>query len=376
MQFLRTATYLAVLILVLVVQVPGQTGATSLEQRIEQLFALPSPTGFEHPTVNGIREQFSDQAVFSIDNLGSLYLAAFSGSARFALVAGMDEIGYVVSGITEQGYLTLDRGVNPGHNLYDTFQFGHPVKVWTKKGPLNGVWTLPSSHTLSSERRLNIMQEFTLDHVFIDIGVSSRDEAEQRGVAFLDPVTPAADIHTLTGRKISGPALATKACSSLLLDLAEAAEKKSSLQDVEFVWMAQTKLVRRTEGHSVAVGALRARKDITAPHVILIDIYPCSEGEGEVVLPGKGPILSGPEAGSAWMEEIIKTAREMSIPLQTIVVSPRATLIPFLDEALNAAALLIPVKFSATPSEVVWLSDLEAVQRLVKAVVNRAGETR
>ncbi len=367
---------LAVLFIILVVPIPGQTDSTSLEQRIEQLFALPSPTGFEHPMVQGIREQFSDQAIFSFDNLGSLYLAAFSGSARMALVVGMDEIGYVVSGITEQGYLRLDRGVNPGHNLYDTYQFGHPVKVWTQKGPVNGVWALPSSHTLSSERRRNIMQEFTLDHGFIDIGVSSLNEAAQRGVAFLDPVTPAADIHALTGRKISGPALGTKACAALLLDLAIAAEKMPSLQDAEFVWMAQTKLVRRTEGLSVAVGALRARKDITAPKVILIDIYPCTEGEGETVLPGNGPVLAGPEAGSIWMEQIKKTALEMNIPLQATAGSPRATLIPFLDEALEAAALLIPVKFSVTPSEVVWLSDLEAAQRLVLAVVNSGGKAR
>ena len=374
MRCFRSALLVVVMIFALAVQLPGQTDAASLRQKIEQLFALPSPTGFEHPTANAIQEHFSDQAVFSTDNLGSLYLASFSGSTRCALAAGMDEIGYVVSGITELGYLTLDRGVNPGHNLYDTYQFGHPVKVWTKQGPVNGVWILPSSHTLSSERRMNIMQEFTLAHVFVDIGAGSRNEAEQRGVAFLDPVTPAADIHVLAGGKISGPGLGTKGCAALLLELAKAAEKMTSLQDTEFIWMAQTKLVRRTGGRSTAVGALRAQKDISAPDVILIDIYPCSEGEAGGVLPGKGPVLTGPDAGSAWMERIQKTAQEMDIPLQAAADYIPASLVPFLDVESNVAALLIPVKFPATPSELVWLSDLEAVQRLVTAVVKSGGE--
>ncbi len=373
MRFFGSTILLIVLFLAPGVQIPGQTGPTPLEQRVEQLFALPSPTGFEHPTAQMIQEHFSDQARFSYDNLGSLYLAPFSGSADIAVVAGMDEIGYVVSGITEQGYLTLDRGVNPGHDLYDTFQFGHPVKVWTTKGPVNGVWILPSSHTLSSERRRNIMQEFTLENVFVDIGAGSRIEVEKRGVRFLDPVTPAADIHVLAGGKFSGPAMGTKACAALLLDLSKAAETMEFLQSAEFVWMAQTKLVRRTGGRSVAIGALRARKGITSPRVILIDTYPCAEDALADIQPGQGPVLTGPDAGSPWMERIKKTALDLDIPLQEAADHTPAALVPFLDEKLNTAALLIPVKYSATPSEVIWLSDLEAVQRLVKAVVGRGG---
>ncbi len=77
-------------------------------------------------------------------------------------LSGMDEIGYVVSGLNPEGYLLLDRVVPSPHPLFDSYHLGHPMVVWTEKGALPGVLAIPSVHILSRERRQEL-QQFSLD---------------------------------------------------------------------------------------------------------------------------------------------------------------------------------------------------------------------
>ncbi len=360
--------------LILTVNGMGQTDPPELNQLVEALYTIPSPTGYEHLLVREIKKILPDTSVCSLDNLGSLYLAPAEGPPRIAVLTGMDEIGFVVSGITEDGYLTLDRGVRPSHPLYDTYQFGHPVRIWTRKGPVSGVWALPSSHTLSRARRATLMQELSLEHAYIDIGVRNREAVEMRGIAYLDPVMPAAKIHTLGGGKLlSGPALGGKACAALVLGLAGEADARSALADVQFVWLAQTKLMRRTGSGTVPVGALRAQKDIRTRELIAVDVFPCSDGESAEIIPGGGPVLAGISEDSALAARIRAAAREAGISLQEAPEYSPAVLSPFLGGDIDAAALLVPVQFPATPSEIIRTGDLEALLRLLEAAAAKGG---
>jgi len=360
-------------VLVLALSGVGQSDAPALNRLVETLFPIPSPTGYEHILVGEIKNLLPEKTVCSLDNLGSLYLAPVEGNPRMAVLTGMDEIGYVVSGITEDGYLTLDRGVRPPHSLYDTYQVGHPVRIWTRKGRISGVWALPSSHTLSRARRTTLMQELSLEHAYIDIGAADREAVEMRGIAYLDPVTPAAEIHSLAGGLLSGPALGGKACVALVLDLAGRAGAGSPLADVQFVWLAQTKLMRRTGGRTEAVGALRAQKDIRARELLVVDVFPCSEGNQQEIAAGKGPVLAGVAQDSALAARIRAVAREAGISLQETPDYSPDVLSSFLGGGIDAAALLVPVQFPATPSEIIRTGDLEALQRLLEAAASKGG---
>ncbi len=348
----------------------------SLVQLVEKLCAVPSPSGFEHVMADAIMRYFDRRDGFSRDNLGSLYLSLSTGSRALAVVTGMDEIGYVVSGITDRGYLHLDRGVPSPHGLFDTFQAGHPVRIWTEGGPVNGLWVLPSSHTLSRVRRQRIMQELTLEDALVDIGAQSREDAVRRGVAYLDPVTPAAEIHHLAGGQLSAPSLGTKSCAALLLDLALKAYKEPRAAASEFVWLAQTKMVRRRSSGPVSWGALAARRGIAAPKLLVIDIFPCGEGGESGVRPGQGPVLMGAGDDSPLAARIAAAAQALNIPFQTASDAQSPVMTSLLDGERDAAALLLPVKFAATPSEVVWREDLTALQGLMSFLAARRGEGR
>jgi putative aminopeptidase FrvX len=351
-------------------------GDESLVRLVEELCAIPSPTGFEHVIVDALMRRFEGNGAFSRDNLGSLYLSLSSRSPTLAVVTGMDEIGYMVSGITEQGYLNLDRGVPSPHGLYDIFQAGHPVRIWTESGPVNGLWVLPSSHTLSRVRRQRIMQELTLENALVDIGAQSREDAVRRGVAYLDPVTTSAEIHHLAGGQMSAPSLGTKSCAALQLDSALKAFATPETAPVEFVWLAQAKMVRRRSSGPVCWGALAARKKISAPALLVIDTFPCAEGEALSIVPGQGPVLMAAGEDSPLAAQIASAAQGMNISLQT-ASEPRSPVMATLgDGEYDVAALLLPVKFAASPSEVVWREDLTALQGLMFSLLTRRGEGR
>ena len=376
MSFRKAAVGAALLMLGSLLVTPVRPQTRSLQGLVERLFPIPTPTGYEQSMVKAVLDELPEGAVSSQDNLGSLYLHSLSESLHLTILTGMDEIGYAVSGITDEGFLTLDRGVPPPHGLYDTYQFGHHVTVWTRTGPLRGVWILPSAHTLSAARRRTLMQEMTLDNAYVDIGASSREQVSLRGVAYLDPVTSAAEIHALAGGQLSGPSLGTKACTAALLDIARESGGAGEAAGVQFVWLAQSKLIRRGRGGATAMGAVRAARDITSPEIVIVDIFPCAAGRDSGISPGLGPVLAGEAAGSELYARLVAAAAEAGIPVQEAEGHNPAVMNSFSGGARDVVGVLLPVRFAHTPSEVVKMQDLEHLRRLLRAAVPGEGGVR
>ncbi len=340
----------------------------SLEKKVADLFDVPSPTGYESPLAEKLKGFFPENAAFGQDNLGSLYFTTGSGEAQLAVLTGMDVIGYVVSGITVDGYLNIYRGVFSPHSLFDVYQFGHPLTIWTKKGPVSGVLALPSSHTLSRERRQNLMKEFTLQYAFVDVGASSREEVEKRGIANLDPITPMSSLFPLAGDKLSGYALGTKICTALVAEVAQAASRQAG-GGTTFAWLAQTKQMTRVNRKTVSLGSLRAQKYLKAGKILIVDSFTTGMRSATGIEIGSGPVLIGGSEDSALRGLIEKTAADKGIKLLSAKEFTSPMLSAFTDG--DAVGLLLPVKFPYTPSEVISQQDVKALKLLIEAVIKK-----
>lgn len=55
------------------------------------------------------------------------------------LIAALDGYGFMVSGITPDGYLTLDRPTAAPYARFDAFLLGQPVIISTARGAVPGV---------------------------------------------------------------------------------------------------------------------------------------------------------------------------------------------------------------------------------------------
>ncbi len=338
-----------------------------VEQILSEIFSVASPTGYEASMVETIQKLLPADSSFKRDSLGSLYFTLGEGGEHLAVLTGIDEIGYFVSGFDSRGYLNLDRAVSVSTPLFDSFQFGHPMTVWTSTGPVTGVLALPSLHIVSREMRSDLQNVFSIENALVDIGVSSIKEAQARGIEMLDPVTPLARISHLAGDRKSGSSLGTKVCISSLLDVASNLWLKTPGRKTTFVWMAQTKYPARRSRPRAALGAVLAKKNLSAVKFLIVGIYPIDDQIDSQVSLGAGPVLVTSDGIDTDLNrKILDFASKSHIPLQNVDNFTSVLLSPFLSEK-NVSGMFIPVKFPATPNEVV---DLRDVRSLVTVLIS------
>src|SRR5690349_2251138 len=71
---------------------------------VRALASVGGVAGHEGPVRTALRKAAPTWVVFQDDNMGNLSVSVGSGKPSLLVVAHMDEPGYVVSGVTDQGY--------------------------------------------------------------------------------------------------------------------------------------------------------------------------------------------------------------------------------------------------------------------------------
>jgi len=123
------------------------------------------------------------------DRLGNVILTLGTGEPRRLVYCGLDEPGYVVGNITDEGYLRLrregtGRATSP---LFDQQIEGQRVTVWGRRGGIPGVVAVRSVH-LTRGRSGPADQPFSVDDAWVDVGAASRAQVESLGILLLSPV--------------------------------------------------------------------------------------------------------------------------------------------------------------------------------------------
>lgn len=157
----------------------------------------------------------------SLDPTGSVSVSFGEGSPHTLIVAGLDAPGYIVSGITDDGYLRLQRVAEPPPGYqFDSLWPGQPIEVlrWNRE-PLAGVVLAPSVHFASD--RSGYSGGGTLEKLYVDVGAASAEELAQAGVAVLDRVRLAIEPARLGAGAVTGPWLSSQAGGAILLALAD-----------------------------------------------------------------------------------------------------------------------------------------------------------
>jgi len=123
------------------------------------------------------------------DRTGNVTVSLGRGAPKRLVYCSLDEIGYAVGNITDDGYITLRR-VGGGARLYPLFDQqleGQRVTLFGRKGPVPGVVAVRSTH-LTRGRPTGNEAPFTVDNAYVDVGAASRDEVLSLGISLLTPV--------------------------------------------------------------------------------------------------------------------------------------------------------------------------------------------
>jgi putative aminopeptidase FrvX len=348
-------------------------GATDLKTLTKELFAVPSTTGSEDRLAAKVRDLLPKTLTVEVDPLGTVAVRLDGTPGPMLVLAALDGYGHMVSGITPEGYLTLDRPTAPPHARFDAFLLGQPVVISTAKGPVHGVIAQPALHLLTRERRSTLVDGFSLENAFVDIAVRSDKEARAKGIGFLDPVTYPAVLTELAGGQWSGPALGLKAAAAVLVSVTEVLAARPGGEETVIAWAAQSKLMARGRGARPAIGAARAKNRWQPKRTVVVDVISAGKGDG-FPFPGGGPVLVRSKDEPAALRSAVEAAAAAAgAPLQVLSGPDSPMALPFTDPPSEVVTLALPVRFLNTPSEVVDLDDLQALRDILERFLRPGG---
>jgi putative aminopeptidase FrvX len=149
--------------------------------------AWTAVTGFERPVTDSLLALLPGA---TRDRFGNVIVALGRGAPKRLASCDIDEPGYVVGAVTDDGYLRLRRvpGAPPAP-LYDQALEGHRVTLFGDAGPVPGVVAVRSVHLTRFRAGAAATEApFTVDDAFVDVGAASRADVERLGVHLLTPL--------------------------------------------------------------------------------------------------------------------------------------------------------------------------------------------
>ena len=137
---------------------------------LKKLTLLDGVPGFEDEVRDFIRQQLEGCGTFELDNLGSLICKKVGrrGGPRIMFPAHMDEIGFMVRDVTDEGYLKF----SPLGGWLDQTLLAHVVTVHTRKGRLTGTIGCPPPHLIVPRQQQAICLLYN--------GFTRKEETQQR----------------------------------------------------------------------------------------------------------------------------------------------------------------------------------------------------
>src|ERR1700738_1893929 len=180
--------------------------------------ATPAVSGYEQQLAGVIRNAIKDFSP-KTDNLGNVYVTLGSGAPHRLIVTPIDQPGYVVSEITSDGYLRVQRLPQRAPNaVFDLLHAAQPVWVMARDAKIiAGVFCGLSVHLQSGRQNAPTMAH--PDDMYVDIGASSAEEVRASGVDVLDPISLPQYPQFIGTDEIAGPATGDRFGRSVLLEL-------------------------------------------------------------------------------------------------------------------------------------------------------------
>jgi len=189
-------------------------------QAAVDLSQIPAVSGYEQPLIEELRVELRPLSP-KTDNLGNLWVTFGSGAPQRLLVTPVDEPGYVVSEITPDGYVRVQRLPQTAPSpVFDTLHFAQPIWVMTRAGKkIPGVFAGLSIHLQPA--RVNSPKMNHPDEMYVDIGATSAADVRAAGVDLLDPIALQRKRFPIGQSGEAGPSAGDRFGSTVLSQLLE-----------------------------------------------------------------------------------------------------------------------------------------------------------
>ena len=337
----------------------------------EAVLGVPSPSGFERPVQDLVRAyagEFADEV--KTDLHGNVIASANPSSETRVMLAGhCDQIGMLVSQISEKGFIYANTigGWDPQQLI------GQRMTIWTRSGPIHAVIARKPIHLLTTEERKQVVK---LTDLWLDIG--AKDKAEVDSLVMIgDPITLQLGFQEMRNGLANSPGMDNKTGLWVVMEaLRRAAGRLTcSLYSVSTV---QEEIGLR--------GARTSAYGINPTVGIAVDVTHATDcptidkrQHGEIKL-GDGPVIArGPNMNPVVTDRLISIAEKHDIPFQIKAIG-RATpndanSIQISRAGVATGLVAIPNRYMHSAVETISLSDINhAATLLAEFAVSLKGD--
>lgn len=303
------------------------------------------------------------------DRLGNLWLIRkprreVSGP-RIMLAAHMDEVGWLVSGIEDGGFLRLRPLGGPDVATY----LGHEVVVENREGRLfPGIVGTKPPHITRADEYCRFPEAEAL---FVDVGMG---EAEVRKyIQVGDIVYPAVEPWEMGDGRVTSKSLDNRASVATVLWALRLLQGRETAAEVVAVATVQEELGMR----GARVAATKIEPDLAIALDVGFGLQPGVDRWTGLTL-GKGPALTvGPNIHPGLRQALLDTARRIRVETQVEVAAGStgtdAWLIQVAGRGIPTALLSLPLRYMHSAVELVDVGDLEETARLLAEFIATAG---
>ena len=343
---------------------------------IRELSLAFGPSGCEDAVRNTIIKQIEgDCDAYTVDKAGNL-IAVIRGRGldynrenprRIMLSAHMDEVGFMIREITEEGYLKF--GVVGG--MDPRVLCGRHVIVGDKQ-KLHGVIASKAIHLQSAEERTKATP---VKNMYIDIGAKDREEAKKH-VSVGDYATFDSDFVTFgkDGCMMKGKALDDRAGCALLIEIMRNLHREPCNLpfDVCFAFTCCEEV--GISGANVAAFGIKPDTAIILEATAVNDLP--GAGRNAVSKQGEGGTLTLADRGTIYDMGFIdfarQTAEQKGLKCQIKQTVTGGTDAAHIQRALTGVRVLglsLPTRYIHSASNVARFEDFEQTRDLVIAML-------
>lgn len=328
-------------------------------ETLKDLCELNGTSGREERIREYIIGRIDGKCEYKVDPLGNV-LAFKKGKNRakntVMLSAHMDEVGFIVTYITDDGYLKFDcvGGID------EKVIVGRSITVGEKQIP--GVIGIKAVHLCGAEERGKVPK---IKDMVIDIGADSGKQAQEY-VEIGDAAYFISPFETLSDNKIKAKAIDDRFGCAVMLEMIE-----SELSyDTRFAFLVQEEVGLR--------GAAAAAYTFKPDYAIVIESTTAADvafvsGADCVCKQGEGAVVSFMDRSTVYDRELYKNAfrlaKENGIKIQTktaVAGGNDAGAIHKANGGVKTLTVSLPCRYIHSASSVADIRDMDACRALIQ----------
>lgn len=365
-------------LLLLAMGAPAQKIPGSFDQDLRDFVETPAVPGYEQELAGKIAARLAALNP-KTDEMANVVVTIGSGSPHRMIVASMDEPGYVVSGITTDGYLRLQRLPQTGTlPLFNELYSAQPVKV----GAGQGKWISGAVAGVSIHLQPQVQHPPSpadLDNMYVDIGAATEQQARSAGVTQLSPLAIERKLYQMANGSWTSAAIGDRFGDAVLVELLRRLDPQKLRGTLTVAFVAQQwteargldRMLQMLKPDEVIYVGRLVRRAAQAPDAGAAE---SAAGSGFTQKPGSGALIVTPDPKaelSGFAAELNQLAGQKGITLQPefsmpIIPPVRRGSLPRAPLPQRFAHLSVATAWPSTPAEYLNAHDLNALTSLLE----------